>query len=487
MPATIVTTQFLLPGYVVSNGETTGNPWTYPNNILYVDNNLAVADVNQGAASDMIIGGFNPNLDQSAVIVGIEIKLISKVGADTVPPTTLTIYAVDNTTGEDVFYPYTAPVEPSLDLDTLILGNSTYLFDQEGFTPDQINNLKIQMIANGNLSVDSLLMNIYYYLPDVPTPPTPGPGCPTCNSPIQVPEMFLQLPFNIGDTVFYLTPGSLQYPDCTPVQPGDLGDCGGEIDFVFDQGQIKGIGGNNFEENVVLDISSGSWEVLANGVVKVDIGSTDNRGIMFHTPYTHDEDLMSDHDAGTPVIISNSARFESRFLRTCQVSRPSIYFAAESMNPTITNPCSDLTKVETESNFINYWVLDFSDSGLETAFFTLRMPDNWDGNPMTFQFTWTNDEGEEDEVVEWSISGICYADGDTIDSPLGDPVFTDDTWINNGVVQTTIDSDPVTPSGNLAPGNWATFQIQRNVEIDNNLTGDARLMGVKMTYGTNYV
>ena len=34
---TIVQTQFKLPGYVVSNGEVTGNPWKYPDNILYVD------------------------------------------------------------------------------------------------------------------------------------------------------------------------------------------------------------------------------------------------------------------------------------------------------------------------------------------------------------------------------------------------------------------------------------------------------------------
>lgn len=314
---TIVQTQFKLPGYVVSNGEITGNPWLYPDNILFVDQYLALSDVNQGSSSDMIIGGFNPDLDTDAVVVGIEMKLIAKQGSVTVPATTLTVYAVDNTSGQDVFFPYTTPVDLTLDLDTYILGTPTYLFDQISLSVDQINNLKLQMVANGDISVDSFLLNVYYYLPDSTTPPVISPGCPTCNSPIQVPEMFLQLPFQIGDTEFYLTPGSMQYADGTPVQPGDVGDCGGEIDFVFDQGQLKGIGDNNFEENVVLDLSSGFWEVLTSGVVKVSIGSVNNRGIQPHTPYGHDANLMSDHNANTKVIISNNGRFYSRFRRVC--------------------------------------------------------------------------------------------------------------------------------------------------------------------------
>lgn len=319
MPTT-VQTQFLLPGFVVSNGQVTGNPWTYPNNILFVDNYLSLSNVNQGSSSDMIIGGFNPNLDTDAVIVGIEMKLIAKAGSVTVPGTTLTLYAVDNTSGQDVFYPYTAPVSLTLDLATYTLGTPTYLFGQTSLTVDQVNNLKLQMVANGNISVDSLLINVFYYLPDSPTPPTPiTSGCPTCNSPIQVPEMYLQVPFLSTDTKFYLKPGSMQYADGTPVQPGDLGDCGGEIDFVFDEGLLKSISNNNFEENVTLDISSGFWIVLASGVIEVDIGSLNNRGLLPHTPYTHDATLMSDHDANTKVIISNNGKFYSRFVRQCQL------------------------------------------------------------------------------------------------------------------------------------------------------------------------
>lgn len=311
-------TQFLYPGYVVSNGDTTGNAWSDPDNVLFVDGEFAESDIDQGSASDMVIGGFNADIDSDATINGIELKLIAKAGATTVPATTLTLYFVDNTSGVDVFYPYTAPIELSLDLDTYILGTPTYLFDQISLTPDQINNLKIQFVANGDIDVDSLLVNVFYTPATDPEPPTPpASGCDTCNSPIQVPAMYLQLPFEIGDTIFYLTPGSLQYANGTPVQPGDVGDCGGEIDFVFDQGKLKTISNDNFEENVTLDLSSGFWEVQTSGVVKVDIGSVNQRGLLPHTPYTHDATLMSDHDANSKVIISNNAKFYSRFRRIC--------------------------------------------------------------------------------------------------------------------------------------------------------------------------
>ncbi len=316
----IISTTFLLPGYVVSNGATTGNAWTDPNNILLVDTDLTESNPGEGTASDIEIGGFNANLPQNAIITGIEMELIAKGGAQTSPPLTLTVYAVDNTSGQDVLYPYTAPfsgLTPTLA--TYTLGTPTYQF-ATAWTPNQINNLKFLLVANGDIYIDSFLLKVYYYIPGTPTPPAPVVGgCISCNSPIQVQRMFLQQPFLSNQSKFYLIPGSFQYPDGTPVQPGDLGACGGQIDMVIDQSKKKGTGGDNFEENVTLDISTGFWQVLPSGVIEVDIGSVNNRGLMFHEPYTHDATLMSDHDASAEVIITNNGVFYSRFVRVCQV------------------------------------------------------------------------------------------------------------------------------------------------------------------------
>lgn len=318
MQNTIVSTGYILPQSVISNGQTTGNAWTNPTNVLLVDGDVAQSDPGAGVASDIIIGNYNVNIPQNAVVTGITMKLIGYRGAQTSPAITVTPYLVDNTSGQDVFYPYVTPFTGLTETSaTYTLGTQNYLF-ASSFTPDQINNMKIQLISNGDVYIDSFLVNVYYYIPGPSgSTPIPSSGCEDCNSPIQVQAMYLQLPFKIGETKFYLKPGSLTYPDGTPVQPGDVGTCGGEIDFVFDEGKAKSAGGN-FEENVILDLYSNGWTVLPSGVIEVDIGSVTNRGIPFHSPFTHDATLMSDHDANSKVVISNNAHFESRFVRACQ-------------------------------------------------------------------------------------------------------------------------------------------------------------------------
>jgi len=318
MQNTIVSTGYILPQSVISNGQTTGNAWTNPTNVLIVDGDVAQSDPGAGVASDIIIGNYNVNIPQNAVVTGITMKLIGYRGAQTSPAITVTPYLVDNTSGQDVFYPYVTPFTGLTETSaTYTLGTQNYLF-ASSFTPDQINNMKIQLISNGDVYIDSFLVNVYYYIPGPSgSTPIPSSGCEDCNSPIQVQAMYLQLPFKIGETKFYLKPGSLTYPDGTPVQPGDVGTCGGEIDFVFDEGKAKSAGGN-FEENVILDLYSNGWTVLPSGVIEVDIGSVTNRGIPFHSPFTHDATLMSDHDANSKVVISNNAHFESRFVRACQ-------------------------------------------------------------------------------------------------------------------------------------------------------------------------
>lgn len=313
--STIVSTGFILPQSVIANGQATGNPFLNPNDILFADDLFAQGD----NTADIIVGNFQFNIPSDAIITGVEFKVKGKRGQQITPPVTLTFYAVDNTSGTDVFYPYIAPFT-GLTLSNVVhsFGTSSYLF-ATSFTADQANNLKLQIVSDGQVFIDDVLVNVYYYVPTpvVPIPPN-ALGCPDCNSPIQVQAMYLDLPFISGETKFYLKAGSWQYPDGTPVQPGDVGACGGEVVFVFDEGKPKS-DGQNFEENVILDISSGFWTVLPSGVIEFDIGAVTNRGRQFHTPYGHDATLMSDHSANSKVIVSNSGLFYSRFVRRCEV------------------------------------------------------------------------------------------------------------------------------------------------------------------------
>lgn len=313
----IISTEFILAQTVISNGAITGNSWTNPNNLLLTDTDVSSSNPTQ-TASDVIIGNFPFALPENAVITGIELELIGAyAGAVTSPPITLTPYFLDNTSGTDVYYPYTPAFTSLTPTPTnYILGSSNYLF-ATSFTPDQINNAKIALVANGSISIDAVKMKVFYYLSETPTPPpAPGDGCVDCNSPIQVQNLSLALPFKSNDRYAYLA--SLNYPDGTPVNYVDLGACGGVLVFTFDPELSKTdpTGNGNSAENAMTAV----WSLQPNGFVQLDFGVDLllTRGLQFHTPYSGLEALRSNHDVGARVVISDSAPFLGQLLRSCQ-------------------------------------------------------------------------------------------------------------------------------------------------------------------------
>lgn len=318
---TITNTGFQLCTSIISNGAITGNKWNSPNNLLLTDGRYTQSYVSAGAASDVIVGNFNAaNVPTDAVITGIEIELINAYsGAPTSPSITITPYFVDNTSGENVYYPYVTPQVLTVTPTNYILGSSTYLF-ATSLTPDQINNAKIGLVANGNIYLDAVKISVYYYIPTVPTPPTPsGSVCVDCNSPIQVPDLYLALPFMAGDRYAYLQ--SFNYANGTPVNYADLGSCGGNLVFTFDPG-LSQIGTGNFMENAKTAI----WTVMTNGTVQLDFGeivgpatTAPNRGLEFHTPYASDPNLVSNHDANSLVVLSDNAPMFGQYLQQCQI------------------------------------------------------------------------------------------------------------------------------------------------------------------------
>lgn len=314
----IVSTGYKLAQSVVANGQITGNPWQNPQNVFLSDGLFATSNSAESAASDFVVGNFALGIPTDAVITGFLVKILGKQGAQTVPPLTLTMSAVDNTNGPDVFHPYTAPYTGlTPNNEEHFLGGANYLFDT-AWTATQANNIKLAFQANGDISLDSVSVNVLYYVPGAAPSPDPLPaGCEDCNSVIQVQKMTLKVAFKVTDTEFIIAPGAFAYADGTPVQPGDLGSCGGEIDFVFDQGLRKPIDGN-FAENVVFFSDTGSWVVLGDGSTKFTLGSFTDRGRQFHEPYGHDANLVSGHAANSEVVISNNGRFYSRFVRRCQ-------------------------------------------------------------------------------------------------------------------------------------------------------------------------
>lgn len=311
--SSIIQTSFQLPTYIVGNGVTTGNPVNNPQNLLFVDGDYATSSSN---TSDVTVG-YNFAFPVNAVITGVEFQVIGFAGPS---PTSLPVYWLDNTSGTDTYYVYT-PLFTGLTTvpATYTLGGSTYTF-ATAITPVQANNWKFNFVFNGNISLDSVLVSFFYYIPATPTPPPViGGTCIDCNSPIQVQDLSLAQPFLSNDRYMYLN--SFAYPDGTPVNFADLGSCGGVINFVIDPNLslLDPTNNGNFAENTVTNL----WTVLPNGQIQFDFGVqsgiSTTRGLQFHTPYTALAALRSNHAQGARVIISDNGPFLGQLVRRCQV------------------------------------------------------------------------------------------------------------------------------------------------------------------------
>ena len=152
--------------------------------------------------------------------------------------------------------------------------------------------------------------------------------------------------------------------------------------------------------------------------------------------------------------------------------------------PTETAGCASTSHVGNESttNKINYSTLDFDTTTSENAFWTTPMPDGYDGSTFTAQFTWTNASGLATETVDWGIKMRMFADDDAIDQAWGTEVTTTDTFLAQRDLHKSATSTAITPAGTLAGSNWLAINVARKTASDN-LTGDAKLIAVKLEYG----
>lgn len=311
----ILQTGPLLPQSIIANGLSTGVGWSNPNNLFQADGSTSQSNAN--GASDIVIGNYNFALPQNAVITGIEMTLIvQSLGSPMVsPPLTLIPYAYDDTGTVPASYPY-SPSFTSFTptLTNYVLGGQNYLF-ATSWTVDQINNFKLDLVSNGGMGIDTVLVNIYYYLtPPPPSPEPVGDSCETCNSPVQSPFFTLATPLLAGDTSMTLS--SFNFANGSPIPSSVLGSCGGWLSMTIDPGLRKGSDGTgNFEENVVVT----SWSTLPSGNVVLNFGSSVNRGRTPFEPYTYNSAYASGHDAGSKVVLSDNAEFLNRFVRACQV------------------------------------------------------------------------------------------------------------------------------------------------------------------------
>ena len=166
--------------------------------------------------------------------------------------------------------------------------------------------------------------------------------------------------------------------------------------------------------------------------------------------------------------------------------KQTIWIPANAMTPTASNPCADVTAVETTSGRPDMMVLDFDDGSDEHAQFTVAFPKSWNLGTVTFQAFWCSTATDTDGVA-WALQGVAMNDNETIDVAYGTAiVVTDDAQSAAEELYVTAESTAITIAGTPADDDLCFFRIFRDVSDGNDdMAEDARLMGIKLFYTTD--
>lgn len=129
--------------------------------------------------------------------------------------------------------------------------------------------------------------------------------------------------------------------------------------------------------------------------------------------------------------------------------------------------------------------LDFDTTTQEYAVFAIPMPKSWNEGTVTFQPIWTNASGLTTETVVFSLSGAALSNDDAGASPTqGTAQTSTDTWLAQNDIHFGPESSAITIGGSPAEGDLVIFELSRVTGSDN-LTGDAKLIGINLFITTN--
>jgi len=130
-------------------------------------------------------------------------------------------------------------------------------------------------------------------------------------------------------------------------------------------------------------------------------------------------------------------------------------------------------------------VLDFDKDTDEFAQFAVAFPKSWNAGTVTFQafFTATS---TNTGTTAWGLSGVALADSGDLNTAFGTQVVAT-AKAHSGTsndLDVANESGAVTIAGSPGANEYTFFQISRDVSADD-LTADARLLGIKLFYTTS--
>lgn len=167
-------------------------------------------------------------------------------------------------------------------------------------------------------------------------------------------------------------------------------------------------------------------------------------------------------------------------LNSPKVTAPQeMYIPAEAMGPTGSNGCADLAQ-ETDTA-VDMWNLAFDTSSEESAFFTVGMPENWNGKLHSAKFYWRANSGSAGDGVVWGIKAHGYKNDEAISQTYGAEVVVADALTAADDILITDKTPEIIPNNN---GNLLQFRVSRKPgNSADDLAADALLIGISIIYG----
>ena len=226
--------------------------------------------------------------------------------------------------------------------------------------------------------------------------------------------------------------------------------------------------------------------------VQLNPSGTFPKGHTIEITNIHATNIVTFDNSGIAKTVANYAKFAytgSAWIEICQNSlsfgKHTIWVPAAAMQPTVSNGCATLAKVETTSGRPDMQVLDFDDGSDEHAQFQVAFPKSWNEGVIQFQAYWCSTAADTDGV-SWALQGVSVPDNSTIDVAYGTAVVVDDA--NQGAAEemlvTAVSGDVTIASAAVSTVTF--FRVFRDVSDANDTAAeDARLIGVKLFYTTD--
>lgn len=202
-----------------------------------------------------------------------------------------------------------------------------------------------------------------------------------------------------------------------------------------------------------------------------------------------DGSVIVDDAAGETVVIT---KWDQKIINLAgfpvNKGKHAVPIMAGGMNPSTTNGCAALAKVEIAANQPELITLDFDATTEEYALFGIWMPSSWNEGTITFKVAWSHPSTATNFGVVWGLQALAVGDDDAIGAAFGTAQTVTDTGGTTNDLYISPESSAITVGGTPQAGDYVFFRVYRKAaDASDNLAVDARLHSVTVFITTDEV